>query len=87
MTKNSTETDMRVIKRSGKKETISFDKILKRIKTLGKSLDLKNVIYGQLAMKVLDQLKDNISTTDIDELTAEQCASMGSLYPDYNKLK
>ena len=86
MTKNSTETDMRVIKRSGKKETISFDKILKRIKTLGKSLDLKNVIYGQLAMKVIDQLKDNISTTDIDELTAEQCASMGSLYPDYNKL-
>tara|TARA_B100000902_G_scaffold121749_1_gene121851 strand:- start:2729 stop:5293 length:2565 start_codon:yes stop_codon:yes gene_type:complete len=86
MTKNSTETDMRVIKRNGKKETISFDKILKRIKTLGKSLDLKNVIYGQLAMKVIDQLKDNISTTDIDELTAEQCASMGSLYPDYNKL-
>ena len=78
--------DMHVLKRSGKKEAISFDKILKRIKTIGKDLELKNVIYGQLAMKVIDQLKDNIRTTDIDELTAEQCASMGSVHPDYTKL-
>jgi len=78
--------DMHVLKRSGKKEAISFDKILKRIKTIGKDLELKNVIYGQLAMKVIDQLKDNIRTTDIDELTAEQCASMGSKHPDYTKL-
>ena len=78
--------DMHVLKRSGKKEVISFDKILKRIKTVGKDLDLKNVIYGQLAMKVIDQLKDNISTTEIDELTAEQSASMASIHPDYTKL-
>lgn len=78
--------DMHVLKRSGKKEVISFDKILKRIKTVGKDLELKNVIYGQLAMKVIDQLKDNISTTEIDELTAEQSASMTSIHPDYTKL-
>tara|TARA_X000000368_G_scaffold250514_1_gene197894 strand:- start:648 stop:3179 length:2532 start_codon:yes stop_codon:yes gene_type:complete len=78
--------DMHVLKRSGKKEVISFDKILKRIKAVGKDLELKNIIYGELAMKVIDQLKDNISTTDIDELTAEQCASMGSKHPDYTKL-
>ena len=78
--------DMHVLKRSGKKEIISFDKILKRIKSIGKDLELKNIIYGQLAMKVIDQLKDNIRTTDIDELTAEQCASMGSIHPDYIKL-
>ena len=77
---------MHVIKRSGKKEVISFDKILKRIKTTGKGLDLKNVIYAQLSMKVIDQLKDDISTTDIDELTAQQCASMASKHPDYTKL-
>ena len=87
MTNNKSNViDMHVLKRSGKKEAISFDKILKRIKTIGKNLELKNVIYGQLAMKVIDQLKDNIRTTDIDELTAEQCASMGSLHPDYTKL-
>ncbi len=87
MTNNKSNViDMHVLKRSGKKEAISFDKILKRIKTIGKELELKNVIYGQLAMKVIDQLKDNIRTTDIDELTAEQCASMGSVHPDYTKL-
>jgi ribonucleotide reductase alpha subunit len=87
MTNNKSNViDMHVLKRSGKKEAISFDKILKRIKTIGKDLELKNVIYGQLAMKVIDQLKDNIRTTDIDELTAEQCASMGSVHPDYTKL-
>ena len=87
MTNNKSNViDMHVLKRCGKKEIISFDKILKRIKTIGKDLELKNVTYGQLAMKVIDQLKDNIRTTDIDELTAQQCASMGSTHPDYTKL-
>ena len=86
MANKSNVIDMHVIKRSGKKEVISFDKILKRIKTTGKGLDLKNVIYAQLSMKVIDQLKDDISTTDIDELTAQQCASMASKHPDYTKL-
>jgi ribonucleoside-diphosphate reductase alpha chain len=86
MANKSNVIDMHVIKRSGKKEVISFDKILKRIKTTGKGLELKNVIYAQLSMKVIDQLKDDISTTDIDELTAQQCASMASKHPDYTKL-
>ena len=37
-------------------------------------------------MKVIDQLKDNITTTEIDELAAEQSASMASVHPDYTKL-
>jgi ribonucleoside-diphosphate reductase alpha subunit len=37
-------------------------------------------------MKVIDQLYDTISTTKIDELTAEQCASLASMHPDYNVL-
>ncbi len=78
--------DMHVLKRNGKKEIISFDKILKRIKCIGKKLGLKKIIYAQLAMKVIDQLHDNINTTKIDELTAEQSASMISIHPDYVKL-
>jgi len=78
--------DMHVIKRNQKKEIISFDKILKRIKCLGKDLNLQNIIYGQLAIKVIDQLYDNIQTSLIDELTAEQCASMASIHPDYTNL-
>jgi ribonucleotide reductase alpha subunit len=84
-TKN-TPTDMYVIKRNDKKEVISFDKILRRIRSICKDQNLKNIIYAQLAIKVIDQLYDNIKTSLIDELTAEQCASMSSMHPDYNKL-
>ena len=82
----SNDLEMHVIKRNGKKEIISFDKILKRIKSLGKHFNLQHIIFAQLAMKVIDQLYDNIQTTKIDELTAEQCASMSSVHPDYTKL-
>jgi len=44
------------------------------------------VNYTGLVMKVIDQLYDGISTTKIDELSAEQCASMASIHPDYNIL-
>jgi ribonucleotide reductase alpha subunit len=82
----SNDLEMHVIKRNGKKEAISFDKILKRIKSLGKKFNLQHIIFAQLTIKVIDQLYDNIQTTKIDELTAEQCASMSSLHPDYTKL-
>ena len=89
------EDEMYVIKRSGKTEIVSFDKILKRIKTLGQETydipvpslreNLK-INYTSLAMKVIDQLYNNISTAKIDELSAEQCATMASIHPDYNVL-
>jgi len=89
------EDEMYVTKRSGKTEIVSFDKILKRIKTLGQETydipvpslreNLK-INYTSLAMKVIDQLYNNISTAKIDELSAEQCATMASIHPDYNVL-
>ena len=82
----SNNIDMYVIKRSGKKEIISFDKILHRIKSICKIHNIKNIIYAQLTMKIIDQLHDNIHTTKIDELSAEQCASMSSNHPNYATL-
>ena len=79
------DNDMRVTKRNGDIETVEFDKILKRIKTTGQEVGIK-INYTSLAMKVIDQLYDTISTTKIDELSAEQCASMASIHPDYNVL-
>jgi len=76
---------MYVVKRGGNKEFISFDKILQRIKKLGKEADIK-LNYTALVIKVIDQLYDGISTTKLDELSAEQCASMASIHPDYNTL-
>lgn len=81
----SLQNEMRVTKRNGELETIEFDKILKRIKIAGEEVNLK-INYTALVMKVIDQLFDTISTIKIDELSAEQCASMSSVHPDYNIL-
>ena len=82
---SSFDNEMNVTKRNGQLEIVSFDKILKRIKKLGQEADIK-INYTSLAMKVIDQLFDGIPTTKIDELTAEQCASLASTHPDYNTL-
>ena len=77
--------NMRVTKRNGQLEEISFDKILNRIKKLGQEANI-NINYASLSMKVIDQLYDTISTTKIDELAAEQCASLSTHHPDYGTL-
>ena len=79
------EQEMRVTKRDGQLTTVEFDKILRRLKILGNEAGIK-INYTALAMKVIDQLFDGISTTKIDELSAEQCASMGSTHYDYTTL-
>jgi ribonucleoside-diphosphate reductase alpha chain len=77
--------DMCVKKRDGSLEVFSFDKILNRIKNLGNENKLQ-LNYTSLAIKVIEQLYDNIETTKIDELAAEQCESLSSLHPDYSVL-
>ena len=47
---------------------------------------LKRINYTNLVIKVIDQLYDGISTSRIDELTAEQSASMSTIHPDYGSL-
>lgn len=81
----SDDTEMFVIKRNKEKEIVSFDKILQRIKNTGLEANI-HVNYTSLTMKVIDQLYDGISTTQIDEVTADQCASLSSTHPDYNTL-
>ena len=83
MTENQTE--MRVIKRNGLVEDISFDKILTRVKKLGQEANI-HINYSSLVIKVIDQLYDKIPTTKIDELTAEQCAALSTQHPDYGIL-
>jgi len=74
-----------VLKRNGKYENIGFDKILKRVKSIGIECGIK-LNYTTFVMKVIDQLYDGIPTTKIDELTAEQCAALSVQHPDYNTL-
>ena len=63
------DEEMYVTKRNGDKEIVSFDKISRRIKTLGAEANIK-INYTSLVMKVIDQIYNNISTTKIDELSA-----------------
>ena len=89
------DDDMMVIKRDGSPEIISFDKILRRIKKLGLEANIVQkpnitgsvgINYTSLAMKVIEQLYNNIHTTKIDELAAEHCAALSSTHPDYGTL-
>jgi ribonucleoside-diphosphate reductase alpha chain len=82
---NTSNDDMRVTKRDGNLEEVAFDKILSRVKKLGQEVGIQ-INYQQLVIKIIDQLYDTISTTKIDELLAEQCASMSTLNPDYGTL-
>jgi ribonucleoside-diphosphate reductase alpha chain len=77
--------EMRVTKRDGQLEDIAFDKILARVKKLGQEVNIQ-INYSSLAMKVIDQLYDKIETAKIDELAAEQCASLSTNHPDYGTL-
>ena len=81
------EQQMQVTKRDGKKEDVSFDKILTRLRNLSTNIQPPlNITYAPLVMKVVDQFHDGISTNTIDELVAEQCASMSTTKIDYGDL-
>jgi ribonucleoside-diphosphate reductase alpha chain len=81
----NSSTEMRVIKRNGKLEDLSFDKILNRIRNLGQEAQIQ-INYQSLVMKIIDQLYDEIPTTKIDELVGQQCAVMSTNHPDYATL-
>lgn len=80
------DLEMQVRKRNGSYEEVSFDKILKRIRNMGNQSKIGAINYTVLAMKVIDQLYDKIPTSKIDELTAEQCATLSTTHPDYGTL-
>jgi ribonucleoside-diphosphate reductase alpha chain len=80
-----TFTEMRVTKRNGELQDVSFDKILERVKKLGQEAGI-HINYSSFVMKVIDQLYDKIPTAKIDELSAEQCASLSTNHIDYATL-
>ena len=77
---------MQVIKRTGQREEVSFDKITARIKKLCYGLDQNYVEYIEIAKKVIQGLYDGVTTTELDNLAAETAASMAARHPDYAQL-
>lgn len=73
---------MYVIKRSGKKEAVKFDKVTARIQKLSYGLSpLVNVI--DVAKKTIEGIYEGVHTTELDNLAAEVAASMTTSHPDY----
>ncbi len=77
---------MYVLKRSGKSEEVSFDKITARVKKLCYGLDSQYVDYIEISKKVIQGLYAGVSTTELDNLAAETAASMAAIHPDYAML-
>src|SRR6056300_1424497 len=74
---------MQVVKRDGRTENVSFDKITARIKKLCYGLNQDYVDSIEIAKKVIQGLYDGVSTVALDNLAAETAATMATLHPDY----
>ena len=74
---------MRVLKRVGLYESMQFDKITERLSILSQGL---NVAPDKVAQKAISSMTDGISTSLIDEITADVAVNMITEDPDYEKL-
>ncbi|WCL82144.1 ribonucleoside-diphosphate reductase subunit alpha [Saprospira sp. CCB-QB6] len=74
---------MQVTKRDGRKEDVSFDKIMRRIYYLCDGLDNRYIDVIEISKKVILGLYDGVSTEVLDKLAAETAASMATEHPDY----
>ena len=80
---------MRVLKRSGSFEDVSFDKILNRVKSLcigdefSKKLTIDETIVAQ---KVVQEIYDGVKTSELDELSSQIAIALYSKDPEYKTL-
>lgn len=74
---------MHVQKRDGTLEPISFDKVLSRVRKAARGL---TVNADALAQQILSRIYDGVPTTQLDELTAANAASLGTVHPDWSVL-
>ena len=74
---------MKVQKRNGSYEPISFDKVLGRIRKASKGLQVNP---DSIAQQVLARIYDGVKTSEIDELTGQLAASLSTTHPDYGIL-
>ena len=78
--------EMKVIKRNGDSEIVSFDKVTKRLKALCSMEPVINIDIISIAQKVISRIYDGVKTTELDELAARICTSNITVNPDYGRL-
>ena len=74
---------MRVQKRNGEFEDVSFDKVLQRIRKASRG---RTVNPDILAQQVLARIIDGIKTSELDILAAQMAASLSTTHPDWGFL-
>lgn len=79
----STEPPKFVIKRDGRMEDVMFDKITSRIVKLSYGLNRNFVHPIVITRKVIESMKDKMTTVELDDHAAETAAQMAVNHPDY----
>ena len=77
---------MRVQKRSGELVEVRFDEITDRIKSLCYNDLDKNIDPTKISQDIASRITDKITTTELDNLSAQLCHSMSIIHPDYDIL-
>jgi len=78
---------MKIVKRDGKLENLSFDKIRYRLrKIVNEKPVLKNIDSDVIAIETIKILKDNIKTSELDEESAKIANIFSSKHPEYKTL-
>lgn len=76
---------MKVVKRNGDLVNMRFDEITDRIALL--CYDLSSIVDPvSITKDVVNRVYDGITTSELDDLTAELCVSYSSVHPDYGVL-
>jgi len=75
-----------VLKRSGKKETVHFDKITSRVSKLCYGLNSEYVDPVIISQKVIQGVYPGVTTVELDNLAAETAASLATQHPDFSIL-
>ena len=77
------DQNMQVVKRNGDREDVAFDKVQDRIAKASKGL---SVNVAKVAQGVLARIVDGITTTELDNITANLAYSWSTIHPDYAEL-
>lgn len=75
-----------VINRNGESVPLDFNKILLRLNTLKKITPELIVNVGLIAQNTIKLMANNITTIELDNISANFCASMITTHPDYGTL-
>ena len=79
-------TSMEVIKRDGRREKVSFDKIIARIEGLCERLNLNRIDPIDIAKSTVQGLYNGVTTEELDCFAANKCAERIIDDPQYNRL-